>query len=76
MINSYPSIYSLGHRYISELFSGPVVIQEKIDGSQFSFGNLNGKLFCRSKGQFYKQRLAEAATAIDGTDGKFCDPSN
>lgn len=51
MINSYPSIYSLGHRYLSELFSGPVVIQEKIDGSQFSFGVIDGKLFCRSKGQ-------------------------
>lgn len=50
MIASYPSIYTLGHRYLSELFSGPVVIQEKIDGSQFSFGVINGKLHCRSKG--------------------------
>jgi ATP-dependent RNA circularization protein (DNA/RNA ligase family) len=32
------------------LLDGPVVIQEKIDGSQFSFGNLNGELHARSKG--------------------------
>jgi hypothetical protein len=33
------------------LFTGAVVVQEKVDGSQFSFGNLNGELHCRSKGQ-------------------------
>jgi ATP-dependent RNA circularization protein (DNA/RNA ligase family) len=38
MILSYPSIYALGHRAIRELFDGPVVVEEKIDGSQFSFG--------------------------------------
>lgn len=51
MIPSYSSIQTLGHRYLANLFNGPVVIQEKIDGSQFSFGMLNGKLCCRSKGQ-------------------------
>lgn len=51
MIESYSSIYALGHRYLSDLFNGPVVIQEKIDGSQFSFGVIDGKLQCRSRGQ-------------------------
>lgn len=51
MISSYPSIYTLGHRFITELFSGPVVIQEKIDGSQFSFSQIDGQLCCRSRGQ-------------------------
>lgn len=51
MISSYSSIQTRGHRYLANLFCGPVVIQEKIDGSQFSFGVLNGKLHCRSKGQ-------------------------
>ena len=32
------------------LLDGPVVIQEKIDGSQFSFGVVEGKLLMRSKG--------------------------
>lgn len=36
--HSYPSIYNLGHRAISELLFSPVVVEEKIDGSQFSFG--------------------------------------
>lgn len=51
MITAYPPIYSLGHKFITELFSGPVVIQEKIDGSQFSFAQIDGKLCCRSRGQ-------------------------
>lgn len=51
MIESYSSIYALGHRYLSDLFTGPVVIQEKIDGSQFSFGVVDGRLQCRSRGQ-------------------------
>lgn len=52
MIHSYPSIYTLGHRYLEELFSGDVVIEEKVDGSQFSFGlGEDGALLCRSKGQ-------------------------
>lgn len=51
MIESYSNIYTIGHRYLSELLNGPVVIQEKIDGSQFSFGVISGRLQCRSRGQ-------------------------
>jgi hypothetical protein len=36
--HSYPSIYTLGHSALSELLTGPVWVEEKIDGSQFSFG--------------------------------------
>lgn len=36
--HSYPSIYNLGHRYIADLLTVPVIVEEKIDGSQFSFG--------------------------------------
>lgn len=51
MLSSYPSIYALGHRYIADLFKGPVTIEEKVDGSQFSFGvDENGNIFMRSKG--------------------------
>ena len=38
MIPSYPSIYALGHRAIADLLLDPVVVQEKVDGSQISFG--------------------------------------
>ncbi len=37
MINSYPSIYNLGHAAIATLLHGPVIVEEKIDGSQISF---------------------------------------
>lgn len=36
--HSYPSIYALGHRALSELLFDPVLVEEKVDGSQFSFG--------------------------------------
>lgn len=49
-IHSYPSIYALGHRAIKDLFTGNILIEEKIDGSQFSMARLNGALHCRSKG--------------------------
>lgn len=37
MITSYPSIYQIGHKAISDIFTTEVLIEEKIDGSQFSF---------------------------------------
>lgn len=36
--HSYPSIFALGHRYVSELLLDDVLVEEKVDGSQFSFG--------------------------------------
>lgn len=51
MIHSYPSVYQLGHRAIEGIFNGPVTIEEKIDGSQFSFGIIDGELQARSKNQ-------------------------
>lgn len=56
-INSYPSVMQIGHKMISEIFSGDVLVEEKIDGSQFSFGVIGGELVCRSKG---KQQLLDA----------------
>lgn len=51
-ISSYSTIYALGHRAIAEILSGTVVVEEKIDGSQFSMSRTEaGDLACRSKGQ-------------------------
>lgn len=50
-LHSYSSIYNLGHADVDQLFSSDVVVQEKVDGSQFSFGVIDGVLFARSKGQ-------------------------
>jgi hypothetical protein len=47
--SAYPSLYSLGHRAIQDIFLDPVTVEEKIDGSQFSFGVTRGHLQCRSK---------------------------
>ncbi|MBU0959857.1 MAG: hypothetical protein KKB31_07960 [Nanoarchaeota archaeon] len=50
-IRSYPDVNAVGHRNIPNLFDGEVVIEEKLDGSQFSFGMIDGSLLIRSKGQ-------------------------
>jgi hypothetical protein len=50
-LHSYSKVWAFTHREAARLFDGPVVIQEKVDGSQFSFGQINGALHCRSKGQ-------------------------
>jgi hypothetical protein len=41
----------LGHAAIADLLSGDVLVEEKIDGSQFSFAKIDGELVCRSKGK-------------------------
>lgn len=50
-INSYSSPFNFGHRALQDLFDGIVHVQEKVDGSQFSFGLFDGELFYRSRGQ-------------------------
>lgn len=47
--HSYPSIYALGHRAVADIFSDEVYIEEKVDGSQFSFGIFDGTLKFRSR---------------------------
>lgn len=50
MIGSYPSVLAIGHKMINGIFDDEVTVEEKIDGSQFSFGILD-ELSCRSKGK-------------------------
>jgi len=57
MIKAFPKIFTIGTDYINNLFSSEVEITEKIDGSQFDFGKLEGELYMRSKGA---QIFAEA----------------
>jgi len=45
----YPKIRNLGHPEVDTIFRGAVEVTEKIDGSQFSFGNIEGQLFAMSK---------------------------
>ena len=36
--HTYPKVYAMGHAAIRDLLRDDVVVEEKIDGSQFSFG--------------------------------------
>ena len=49
-INSYSKIYTLGHKYLEHLLDGIVVVEEKVDGSQFSFKKVGDDLTFRSRG--------------------------
>lgn len=42
--HTYPSIFNLGHRAVQDLLKGPVLVEEKVDGSQFSFGMFETQL--------------------------------
>lgn len=52
-INSYGKIYNVGHASLmgpQSLLDGEVVVEEKADGSQFSWGIIDGELCARSNG--------------------------
>lgn len=49
-IASYPKVYAIGHPGVLELFDGPVLIEEKVDGSQISFCRVGQDIFVRSRG--------------------------
>jgi hypothetical protein len=49
--HSYPKIYNVGHAAIDELLRDSVIVEEKVDGSQFSFGMIGGELLVRSRGK-------------------------
>jgi len=46
---SYPKIWNFGHAAIVDIFKEDVLVEEKIDGSQFSFGRFDGVLKAKSK---------------------------
>jgi hypothetical protein len=49
--HSYPKIFGIEHRAVRPLLGRKVNLEEKVDGSQFSFGLINGVLRARSKNQ-------------------------
>ena len=52
--HTYPQIFALGHKYVKDILTTPVLVQEKVDGSQLSWGLFSGTdaepLRVRSKG--------------------------
>lgn len=76
MLHSYGSPINMGHKLVKDILGYHVVIQEKIDGSQVSFGVKDGELFVRSKnsnrdlgesGMFKK--AIDTAKALDLVEG-------
>lgn len=60
--HSYASIFNFGHRALQDVMGQPFFVEEKVDGSQFSFGLIDGELKCRSKG---------ATVHMDAPEGMF-----
>ena len=48
-IRGYSSPFGIGHKALQDFWEGTIYITEKIDGSQFSFGLVDGELVCRSR---------------------------
>lgn len=42
-LHSFPKIFAVGTSYIQDLLNGEVEVTEKVDGSQFVFGKINGE---------------------------------
>ena len=51
MINSYSSPFAVGHKALERFWDGPVWVEEKIDGSQFSFRREGDALLARAHKQ-------------------------
>lgn len=52
---AFPKILHIGDKQILDLFEGEVEITEKLDGSQFSFGKIDGEVITRSKGREFTE---------------------
>jgi hypothetical protein len=68
-LHSYPKVYAVGHRAVSELFLGDVLVEEKVDGSQFSFCKTAGGIELRSRGaKVYAETAGMFAAAVKAVD--------
>lgn len=78
MISAFPKIFALGEKYIIDIFNEEVEITEKVDGSQFTFGKIDGQLYTRSKNaQIFPENCDKMWTAaieyIDKVERKIPD---
>lgn len=69
-ISDYGKVYNNGVKWVQDIFNGLVVVQEKVDGSQFSFGVIDGELIFRSRKQqmqcyAYEGMFANGIKAIE-----------
>lgn len=57
--HSYPKSLAIGHRYVADILKEDIIVEEKVDGSQFSFGIFGGEIRCRSKGHILNLLVPE-----------------
>jgi hypothetical protein len=55
----FPKLWALGQKHIRDIFDSEVEITEKIDGSQFGFGKIQGELVVRSKNKYLQPDALE-----------------
>lgn len=61
---SYPKIWNLGHPNVVGIFKEEVTLEEKVDGSQFSFTRTKeGELICSSKSVSPPDKMFDLAVA-------------
>lgn len=75
---SFPKLWALGQPWVKDIFENEVEITEKVDGSQFSFGKINGNLMCRSKGKIMEldapeKMFAKGVEYVKSIEGKLPD---
>ena len=64
-MSNYGKVYAVGKREVADIFDGYVEIQEKIDGSQFSFGvNATGRWFASKNTVLNPDATGQFAGAI------------
>jgi len=78
MIPAFPKIFAIGSPYIENLFDGEVEVSEKVDGSQFVFGRVNGELHVRSKGRMmylnaFEKMFAAAIEYVQSIESRVLD---
>lgn len=56
---NYGKVHPIGHKDVQGIFDEEVVIQEKVDGSRFTFGVIDGKLRCWSGSRHNELDLGE-----------------
>lgn len=72
-IPGYTKVHNIGHKIVDGVFKGPVVIQEKVDGSQYSFQFLSDGVHYRSHHvdiTHQPHMFAEARTFIESIKEK------
>lgn len=74
-IPSYGKVYAAGHRDIASLYDGEIVVQEKVDGSQFNFmvDSVTGQLMIASKGKDMTEHVESMFIKAAETVEKFKD---